>query len=79
MSRHYAASNVHDLRGIGKDNVSTLINVPLIAPNTSVYPTAIVSSNHEPLLTRVTLLALRRCAEVGRPHYAAHPALSAPM
>jgi adenine deaminase len=49
MSRHNAASNVHDLRGIGKHNVSNLIYVPLIAPNTSVYPTAIVSSNHEPI------------------------------
>jgi hypothetical protein len=47
MSRLNAASNVHDLRGIGKHNVSHLIYVPLIAPNTSVYPTAIVSSNHE--------------------------------
>ena len=49
MSRHNAASNVHDLRGIGKHNVSHLIYVLLIAPNTSVYPTAIVSSNHEPI------------------------------
>ena len=78
MSRHNAASNVHDLKGIDTHNVSNLIYVPIIAPNTSVYPTAIVSSNHS-LYTRITLLALRRCALVGRPHYAAHPALSAPM
>ena len=49
MSRHNAASNVHDLRGIGKHNVSNIIYVHLIAPNTFVYPTAIVSSNHEPI------------------------------
>ena len=49
MSRHNAASNIHDLRGIGKHNVSNLIDAPLIAPNISVYPTAIVSSNHEPI------------------------------
>jgi hypothetical protein len=49
ISHHNAASNVRDLRGIGKHNVSNLIYVPLIAPNTSVYPTAIVSSNHEPI------------------------------
>ena len=47
MSRLNAASNVHDLRGFGKHNVSHLIYVPLIAPNTYVNPTAIVSSNHE--------------------------------
>ena len=34
MSRHNAASNVHDLRGVVKHNVSNLIYVPLIAPNT---------------------------------------------
>jgi hypothetical protein len=49
MSRHNAASNVHYPRGIGKHNVSNLIYVPLIAPNTSVYPTAIVISNHAPI------------------------------
>ena len=48
MSRHNAASNVHDPRGIGKHNVSNLIDVPLIAPNTSVYPTAVACSNHVP-------------------------------
>ena len=48
-SHHNAASNVHDLKGIGKRNVSNLIYVPLIALNTSVYPTAIVSSNHKPI------------------------------
>ena len=49
MSQHNAASNVHDLRGISKHNVSILIYAPVIAPNTHVYPTAIVSSNHEPV------------------------------
>ena len=49
INRHNAASNVHDPRGIGKHNVSHLIYVTLIAPNTSVYPTAIVCSNHEPM------------------------------
>ena len=63
MSRHNAASNVHYPRGIGKHNVSHLSYVPLNASNTSVYPTAIVSSNHD---YTVTLLALSRCAIVGR-------------
>jgi adenine deaminase len=39
----------HDFRGIGKHNINNLIYVPLIALNTSVYPTAVVSSNHEPI------------------------------
>jgi hypothetical protein len=55
MSRHNAASNVHDVRGIGKHNVSHLIYVPLIALNTSVYPTANVSSNHEPIKQSYTV------------------------
>ena len=47
MNCHNAASNVHYPRGIGKK--CNLMYVPLIAPNTSVYPTAIVCSNHEPM------------------------------
>ena len=41
-SHHNDASNVHDIKGIGKLNVSNLIYVPLIALNKSVYATAIV-------------------------------------
>jgi hypothetical protein len=85
MSRHNAASNIHDLRGIGKRNVCHLIYVPLIAPNTSVYPTAIVSSNHEPINqsythgteavcnSRKTTLCRSPCTSSNAP---AHPATS---
>ena len=61
MSRHNAASNVHDLRGIGKRNVSNLIYVPLNSPNTFVYPTAIVSSNHEPITQSYTVSTEAGC------------------
>ena len=53
MSRHNAALNVHDPSG--KHNISNLIYVSLIAPNTSIYPTAIVCSNHEPMIQSYTV------------------------
>ena len=77
MSRHNAASNVHYPMGVGRHNISILMYVPLIALNTSVDLTAIVYSNHEPMNQSYTVNT--RCALVGRPLCAAHPALSAPI
>ena len=48
LSHHNASANVHYPRGVGRHNVSDLINVLLTALNAS-DPTAIVCSNHVPM------------------------------
>jgi hypothetical protein len=49
LSCHNAASNVHYHMGVGRHDVINLMYVPLTALNTSVDPTAIVSSKHMPM------------------------------
>ena len=49
QSCHNASANVHDPRGVGRHNVSSLIYVTLTVLNASADHTAVVCSNHVPM------------------------------